>query len=164
MELAGKYTTEELNKFCYMIALIAQALEENMEDILGRIFMEAGLGSAQTGQFFTPFSISMAMARLNINDIPQTGKIRLHEPACGAGGMIIATCKVLRERGIDYQRRLDVVAQDLDWRAVFMTYLQLSLLGCRAIVCQGNTLTDPYHVGYPRGRCMETPAWMGLIV
>ena len=166
MGIAAKYGPEELDKFCRMITLIAQSLEEEMEDVLGRIFMEAGLGDAGTGQFFTPFNVSMMSAKLILDEkgIPEEGKIRLHEPACGAGGMVIAACRILHERGFDYQRRLDVVAQDLDWRSVYMTYFQLSLIGCRAFVVQGNTLTDPFHLGFDRDRCLETPAMMGLIV
>ena len=166
MRIVSRYEHDELCKFGYLIACTAKALEDEMEDFLGKVFMLAGLGDSGTGQFFTPFNISMMSAKLLLDEkgIPKEGKIRLHEPTCGAGGMVIAACKILHERGFDYQRRLDVIAQDLDWRGVYMTYLQLSLLGCRAIVCQGNTITDPYHVGYPRERCMETPAWMGLIV
>ena len=78
--------------------------------------------------------------------------------------MVIAACRVLHERGFDFQRRLDVVAQDLDWKGVYMTYLQLSLIGCRAIVVQGDTLRDPYRDGYPRDRIMRTPAMMGMII
>lgn len=166
LKIVSRYDHDELCKFGYLIACTAQSLEQELEDFLGRIFMEAGLGDSGTGQFFTPFNISMMTAKtiINVDDLPETGHIRLHEPACGAGGMVIAACKLLKENGFDYQRRLDVIAQDLDWRAVYMTYLQLSLIGCRAIVAQGNTLIDPYHAGYPRERCMETPAQMGLIV
>ena len=166
MSIVSRYEHDELCRFGYLIACTARALEDEMEDFLGRVFMEAGLADKGNGQFFTPFEVSMATARLSIDmdSLPGEGRIRLHEPSCGAGGMVIAACRVLHEAGIDYQRRLDVIAQDLDWRAGYMTYLQQSLLGCRAVVAQGDTLTDPYHVGYPRERCMETPAMMGLIV
>lgn len=53
------------------------------------------------------------------------------------GGMVIAAAQVLQEKGINYQRVLDVVCQDLDWTAVYMCYVQLSLLGVKAIVAQG---------------------------
>lgn len=166
MDIAARYKKEELDELCRMTALVVWSLEEEMEDLLGRLFMGAGLGNSGTGQFFTPFSVSMAAAKTVIDKkaLPEEGKIRLHEPACGAGGMVIAACRILREQGFDYQRRLDVVCQDLDWRCIYMTYLQLSLIGCRAVVVQGNTLTDPYHVGYDPDRTMETPAMMGLIV
>ena len=170
LDIAKKYSEEELNQIGRMTACLTMALEENMEDVLGEVFMLAGLGSSATGQFFTPFNLSDFIARMTIDmdnligGLSEGEHIRLHEPSSGAGGMVIAMCKTLHERGFDYQRRLDVVCQDIDWRAVYMTYLQLSLIGCRAIVAQGNTLTEPYHEGYDRARCMETPAMMGLIV
>ena len=168
LEVAGKYQKEELDKMGYLTACLTMALEENMEDVLGEVFMAAGLGSSKTGQFFTPFSISQFIAKMSLGELvkklPEGERLRLHEPSSGAGGMVIAACKELRALGFDYQRRLDVVCQDLDWRAVYMTYLQLSLIGCRAVVVQGNTLTEPYHDGFPIERCMETPALMGMIV
>ena len=78
--------------------------------------------------------------------------------------MIIATARVLKERGINYQSRLRVVAQDLDWLAVYMTYIQLSLYGIDAIVCQGDTLMQPYKSGYPRRRVLRTPRNAGLLI
>ena len=78
--------------------------------------------------------------------------------------MIIAACKVLHEAGFDFQRRLDVVAQDLDWKGVYMTHLQLSLIGCRATVVQGDTLKEPYVDNYPPERIMRTPAMMGMLI
>lgn len=170
LELAKKYDEKELSQIGYMTACLTMALEKNMEDVLGEVFMESGLGSSGTGQFFTPFSVSQLMARLtlDIDNLVETlaegEHIKLHEPSSGAGGMVIATCSYLHLIGFDYQRRLDVICQDLDWRAVYMTYLQLSLIGCRAIVIQGNTLTDPYNINYDKRRCMKTPAMMGLIM
>ena len=34
--------------------------------------------------------------------------------------------------------------QDMDLKGVYMTYLQLSLPGIRALVVQGDTLAKPY--------------------
>ena len=55
-------------------------------------------------------------------------KIRMTEPSIGSGGMVIATAKYLKERGINYQKKLKVVGQDLDWLAVYMSYIQLYCL------------------------------------
>ena len=147
-----------------MFILLGDALTEEMTDVLGQIYMEAGMGSKYTGQFFTPFHLSEMCARMSIGELPDTGKISLNEPSCGGGGMVIAACKVLHEAGFDFQRRLDVVAQDLDWKGVYMTYLQLSLIGCRAIVVQGDTLIEPYTKNYPPDRMLKTPAMMGALI
>ena len=165
IDTARKYSAEEMDRFAQMFVWLGDALTEEMSDVLGEIYMTSGMGSKYTGQFFTPFHLSELCARLDIDfeKISSEERISLNEPSCGGGGMIIATCKVLHEAGFDFQRRLDVVAQDLDWKGVYMTYLQLSLIGCRAIVVQGDTLADPYRDNFPSDRIMRTPAMMGVL-
>ena len=166
MDIARKYTEKELSQFAQMLVWLGDALTEELSDVLGEIYMMTGMGSKYTGQFFTPFHLSELCARVGIDlgNLPKEGIITLNEPSCGGGGMIIAACKILHECGFDYQRRLDVVAQDLDWKGVYMTYLQLSLIGCRAVVVQGDTLCDPYVGNYPPERIMRTPAKMGMLI
>ena len=166
IDIAKNYTEKELEQFAQMFVWLGYALEEEFSDVLGEVYMESGMGNKYTGQFFTPFHLSELCAKLDLapDRLPETGRISLNEPSCGGGGMIIAACKVLHEAGFDYQRRLDVVAQDLDWKGVYMTYLQLSLIGCRAIVVQGDTLCDPYNQRYPPERTMRTPAMMGVLL
>lgn len=152
--------------FSEMSALLIQALGEEITDILGQIYMEAGLGNKNTGQFFTPFhGVSCACARILLTGEDGGRRVSMHEPSCGAGGMVIAAAVILKEKGIDYQRCLDVVAQDLDWKAVYMCYIQLSLLGIRAVVVQGNTLTEPYQKGRTDPeRIFYTPKHMGMLL
>lgn len=166
IDTARKYTAEELEMFAQMFIWLGDALTEEFSDVLGSIYMEAGMGSKYTGQFFTPFHLSELCARMSIDmdQVDKCDRLSLNEPSCGGGGMIIAACKLLHEAGFDFQRRLDVVAQDLDWKGVYMTYLQLSLIGCRAIVVQGDTLCDPYRRQYPPDRMMRTPAMMGVLL
>lgn len=77
--------------------------------------------------------------------------------------MIIAVAEVMKNQGVNYQKRLHIVAQDLDWNGLYMTYVQLSLLGIKAIVVQGDTLLEPYRKGYDESRVFRTPAEMGVI-
>lgn len=167
IDTARKYTEAELEQFAKMFVMLGEALTENLTDVLGQIYMEAGLGSKYTGQFFTPFHLSELCARTAINTVNLEGNdyIELNEPSCGGGGMIIAACKVLQDMGVNFQRRLRVVAQDLDWKGVYMTYLQLSLIGCNAIVVQGDTLCEPYDLRRtPKDRIMRTPMNMGVLM
>ena len=125
-----------------MTGMLTISLENNMEDVLGKIYMQAGLGSKQTGQFFTPFHLSYLTAKIAVpEDANEQNPYMMHEPSTGGGGMIIAAAKVLRDRGLNYQKCLKVVAQDLDWKGVYMTYVQLSLLGIEATVIQGDSLS-----------------------
>lgn len=159
-----KYTPEEQAKFPEMLAWLIEELEDNPRDVLGEVFMRSGMGSDAGGQFFTPFNISQCMSELTVS-IPKEGeKISMAEPSCGSGGSIIAAAVSLQKRGVNYQKCMKVVAQDLDWRCVYMCYVQLSYMGIDAVCVQGDTLLDPYHKGYPKGRTLRTPANMGALM
>lgn len=165
--VAQKYTVEELKTFSNMLGALTLALEDRFGDILGDIYMKAGCGSKQTGQFFTPYHLSYVTAKLSyenkFNELGENEKIEVNEPSTGGGGMMIAIAQVMKESGHDYQKNLHVVAQDLDWNGVYMTYIQLSLLGVKALVVQGDTLMTPYSSGYDKARVFRTPAEMGVI-
>ena len=161
-----KYQEPERNRLRDMFYMLADALEDEISDVLGEIYMEARMGSKYTGQFFTPFHLSELCARMALQETISSfdgNEISLNEPSTGAGGMIIAAVKVLRDAGINPQKYLRVAAQDLDWKGVYMTYVQLSLLGIKAIVVQGDTLANPYTVKYPEERTLRTPAELGLL-
>ena len=166
--IAKKYDAEELKVFGNMTGALALVLEENMSDVLGEIYMKAGCGSKATGQFFTPYHLSYVAAKLCYeNQFSQNAtndEVEINEPSTGGGGKMIAICQVAKESGLDYQRKIHITAQDLDWNGVYMTYVQLSLLGAQAIVVQGDTLIDPYHRGYDESRVFRTPAEMGAII
>lgn len=162
LDTLRKYTREEVKIFVEMMSLLTLALEEEITDILGQIYMESGMGSKAAGQFFTPFHLSKLCAAMTVPDPDENGKIIINEPSCGGGGMIIAAAAALGERGVDFQRVMKVTAQDLDWKGVYMCYLQLSLLGIDAICVQGNTLLEPYQKGYPEERILRTPKNRGI--
>lgn len=162
--IMDKYSREEQEKFPEMLAWLIEELEDYPRDVLGEVFMKSGMGSDAGGQFFTPFSISQMMAELSVESPEEGEKISLNEPSCGSGGSIIAAAMKLKAKGVNYQKRMHVVAQDLDWRCVYMCYVQLSYLGIDAICVQGDTLCDPYRKGYQRNRILRTPANMGALV
>lgn len=160
-----KYTPGEQKKLSEMMGLLILALEDEMTDILGQIYMEAGMGSKAAGQFFTPFHLSQVCAELSLQEPDENGIYTINEPSCGGGGMIIAAAVALKNKGINYQRAMRVVAQDLDWKGVYMCYLQLSLLGINAVCVQGNTLTEPYIKGKTdSSHILFTPAYMGVLI
>ena len=167
LDIMNRYNQDERFALRELFFLLVDALEEEMTDVLGEVYMAAGLGSKYTGQFFTPFHVSELCARAAIQhkiDNFDGTVLTLTEPSCGGGGMIIAAAKVMKESGINPQRYLRIVAQDFDWKGVYMTYLQLSLLGLKAKVVQGDTLADPYRAGYPPERILRTPSDMGVLL
>lgn len=161
-QVANKYH-DKLDKFSENTALLALEFEEKPRDVLGEIYMSGGLGSKQTGQFFTPYHLSELVARTAFDSMApcSDGKYHANEPSCGAGGMIIALAMEMKRRGINYQKELEVVAQDLDWNCVHMCYVQLSLMGISAVVEQGDTLRG---VAAPPGSRFVTPKKKGLFI
>lgn len=168
MLIQKKYTPEEMQTFSKMLAAVTLTFDEKFDDVLGDIYMRSGCGSKATGQFFTPYHISYLTASVTyadaIKEIADDKVLEIHEPSCGAGGMIIAVTQLMKDEGLNPQRNMHVVTQDLDYLAVYMTYVQLSLLGIKAIVVQGDSLAEPYKAGYPRERVWRTPAEMGMLI
>lgn len=165
LDTMQKYTADEGRKFAEMFALLTETLETDMADILGQIYMESGMGSKAAGQFFTPYHLSELCTALTLPEPDEAGIYRINEPSCGGGGMIIAAASEIKKRGLNYQRVMDVVAQDLDWKGVYMCYLQLSLLGIPAVCVQGNTLAEPYVPGLTGAEhILITPAKAGVMV
>ena len=160
-----KYQLEERQMLVAMSVMLVETFEDYVSDVLGEIYMESGMGSKAAGQFFTPFHVSLACAKMSLEGVDLNKKIRLNEPSCGGGGMIIATSVALQERGINHQQVLEVVAQDLDWKGVYMCYVQLSLLGISAICVQGDTLMEPYDpVRTPKSHILTTPRKAGILI
>lgn len=162
-QIADKYDSEEMQMFAEMFGLLQLTLEERIDDALGDIYMKSGCASKELGQFFTPYHLSKLTASLSLPE-DLNKPFDINEPACGGGGLIVAVADILKEQGINYQKNMTVIAQDLDWLGVYMTYVQLSLLGIKAIVVQGDTLTDPYVHEYPEERKFRTPAQMGVLI
>ena len=160
LAIAKRYNAEEIARFPKMLGELAMGLEVEPCDMLGQVFHELEMSSAERGQFFTPYHLCEAIARLTITDdealqeaINRRGFITVSEPACGAGAMVIALSQALRERGHNYQQCLHVTAIDVDSRAVHMAYLQFSLLGIPALIIEGNALTleerSHWHTPFP---------------
>lgn len=166
LAIAQKHGEKTMDGFAELTAMLTIALDEEIYDVLGNVYMQGGFGNKTTGQFFTPFNLTLMTAQLTVpQDISYENPLKLCEPCTGAGAMIIAAVRVLKDRGLNPQRCMYVTAQDLDWKGVYMTYVQLSLLGIKAVVAQGDTLTEPYNSrNYPPERVLYTPAKKGLLI
>ena len=145
MQLIGKYNPKEANLFAELFAMLVMALEEKPEDYLGQLFMELELYNTFKGQFFTPLSVANAMARMTLDEkfdsiMDEKGYVTVNEPTTGGGVTIIALYNEIMRRGYNPQQAMQVVAQDIDSKAVHMTYIQLSLLGINIQVIRGDTL------------------------
>lgn len=136
--------------FHKIFKLLSQQINPSIgfSDYLGELYMKSETSNSKAGQFFTPYNLSKSCAKMSINsDMVERYKsenkiITINEPACGAGGMIIAAADILyNEFDFNYSHNMMVYCSDIDARCVHMTYLQLSLAGIPAIITRQNTLT-----------------------
>lgn len=145
-EINDSLSADIRKEYSELIDLVKQTFEENADDpvdILGVVFHELNLHNAWHGQFFTPNDVARLMAMLvNPKSREDDGVASMHEPACGSGTMVIAAAWAMKNNGDDYSKKLLVVAQDIDVRCVWMTYIQLSLYKIPAVITHGNSLTD----------------------
>jgi len=142
--IARQYSQDELKKHSELLEITVNALEKNDQDFLGEVFTFGELTNERNAQFFTPYNISRMMAAMMVSqNEPRKGRvIRVNDPTCGAGGMLVAVCDVMKNvAGINYQQDVYFVGQDIDARCARMAYIQLSLLGAPALIICGNTLT-----------------------
>ncbi|MDO5776535.1 MAG: N-6 DNA methylase [Eubacteriales bacterium] len=150
------------NIFPQMHGMLVEAFDDHISDYLGSIYMRLSINHKGLGQFFTPYHLSRLAATAGLpKEIPEIYK--MNEPSCGGGGMVIATADEMLKRGINYQKVLKVVAQDLDWMAVHMCYVQLSLLGIDAVVIQGDSLAAGSVFSRPKNCIFRTPRSMGAL-
>ena len=177
MRIVQKYDENELKVFPQLFGAIVNGMEEHPDcDFLGELYMELELGNKHGGQFFTPYNLCRAMARMNIteelvaSEMERQGFVSINDCACGAGATLVAAANWLKEMGFDYQQNALFVAQDIDSTTAMMCYIQLSLLGCPGYVIIGDTLAAPQTgnvlLGENSSRCWFTPmyflrAWWG---
>lgn len=164
LSVAAKYSKEEMDEMSNMTLMLIELMGSGLNDWLGKIYMMSGNGNGRIGQFFTPYSVSIATAETRMKSMKDQETIHLYEPSTGSGGMIIAAADVLNRRGINYQKKLKVIAQDIDWLAVYMTYVQLSLYGVNAKVIQGDTLSESNINSVPADRILYTPRRAGMLI
>lgn len=165
LEIMNRHNEKTRQHFLEMTGALMNVYSEGFDDVLGDIYMKSGCGNGHLGQFFTPYHISKLTAAAGLEDVMNEEIIHLNEPSTGGGANIIATAEILNERGYDYQKKLRVVAQDLDWLAVYMTYIACSYYGIDAIVVQGDTLMNPYVSGKtPERNILRTPRNRGCLI
>ena len=134
--------------FAKIYLLLTSQIDYGFADYIGELYMKSETSSKNAGQFFTPYCISKACAETAINSsqveqyIKDDKILTLNEPACGSGGMIIATIDTLYNKyDFNYSRNLFVECSDIDARCVYMTYLQLACTGVPAVIYQRDTLS-----------------------
>lgn len=150
LQIVGKYDKKELEIFYKLLAKLVADLEKcARQDILGEVYHALSINSKVNAQYFTPYNVSEMMARMTIEPIDFKDEPKIvSEPTCGSGVNLIAIANIMREKGVNYQRNVYFVAQDIDSLVAKMCYIQMSLLGMPGIVIVGDTLSGPMKGDY----------------
>ena len=145
---------------------IIQAFQDNpWQDLLGDVYMRLGIGNKKTGQFFTPYHLAEAMARLNLDRqmveaaISARGYITVNEPAAGGGANVIGCAHVLHDWGINYQMQAWFVCQELSELTALTCYVQMSILGMAGVVQVGDTLKMDFRHSLYTPMCVMDDRW-----
>jgi N-6 DNA Methylase len=151
LSVVNKYQKPERMMFPEMLGHLVMELDRTDKDVFGPllIHLDQAPGNKGLGQHFTPWEVSYAMARMMLGQkvaieaaVATKGYISVLEPACGAGGMVVAVARAMEDEGVNFQKCLHVAAVDVDSMCVHMTFLQTSLLGIPAIVYRGDSLRN----------------------
>lgn len=134
--------------FADVYVLLSSQVENGFGDYLGELYMQSGTSNSRSGQFFTPYHVSLACAEATVSEdmlkphMENDTILTANEPACGSAGMIIALVDILHNKyHFNYARNLFVECSDIESRCVHMAYLQLALAGVPAVVYRRDTLT-----------------------
>lgn len=150
MSVVNQYSREDANNFAKLLGITVAALERNPDqDFLGQIYMELEIGNPQSGQYFSPYTLAEAMAKLNCQGIDEIiqekGYLTAQESACGSGTMIIALRNLMVSKGYGVNN-LFVQCIDIDFLCFCMCYIQLSLLGVAGEIIHGNSLSGEHYL------------------
>lgn len=158
MRIIGKYNKADASAFGDLLAITVEALELLRDDFLGHIYMSQEMGIAEAGQFFTPACVADCMAQMTFGQdmkalAEKNGYVTVNDCACGGGVQLIAAYKAATAQGLNPSTQLCVYAEDIDTTCVYMTYVQLSLLGLPALVSHRNTISMETWAQW------RTPVW-----
>ena len=143
-----KYNNIETESFNNMLIILDELMQNDKKDHLGDLLMELEMANKLNGQFFSPFDISLISSMLGISKddvdrkIKEKGYITLHEMSVGGGAIVIAVAKLISEWGYNPKENLLIVCNDLDKKAIYMSYIQFTLLDIPAIILEMDTLTQ----------------------
>jgi len=150
LEVIRPYSKEQLQEFSKALALLIREMESQpFADILGPYYLEVASHSSKQvrGEFYTPPEVSELMARISIDPrqvIEKGLPITVNEPACGAGGMVLAIAKLFSPHNLKCEKSyvdfLRVTCQDINPVAMDMCFINTSLWGIPARMVWGNTL------------------------
>ena len=154
---------DDIRKMPGLWADAFKALEWGGIDFLGEVAAEIGVLDARQGQYFTPYNVSVMMARLMIGDLQDLkasgrGYVTMNEPCVGSGSLVLAMADAVMWQRRDIPTTLLVSAADLNPLACKMAYIQFTMRGIPAYVAHRDSLA----MNEPWDRAWTPPALLFL--
>lgn len=150
LETIAYYKNSELRHefpkaFAYLIAEMEERTGSGLgNDVLGDFF-EQHISNGRNGQFFTPFPICQFMASIAHTDAAhdEAKPLRILDPACGSGRMLVAAHTVHKSHNEYY-------GIDIDRTCVKMAALNLFLNGMwdSEVMCANALMPDDFVISY----------------
>lgn len=123
---------------------------ELQRPILGDVYEVAGASSDRLGQYFTPWSLCMLMAQLDMGVEPadietatHNDPLTTHDPACGSGRLLIAYAKAVHSE--DPTAPVIVSGVDKSGVCAKMAVINLALAGLSGFIIHGDSLTLDFY-------------------
>ncbi|MEP6673661.1 MAG: N-6 DNA methylase [Ferruginibacter sp.] len=149
-----KYKDSDLrHEFSKAFAALISEMEERAtsslgNDILGEFF-EEHISNGRNGQFFTPFPVCELMASITHTDLTVDNNeevkepLRILDPCCGSGRMLLASRKL-------HGARQEYYGIDVDHTCVKMTALNLFMHGAwhSEVMCANALDPDDFVTAY----------------
>jgi hypothetical protein len=164
LEHIQPYSKDELNVFAELLSLTLAVHHNGYSDFLGEIAGEAELLNKGSGQFFTPYYLCGAIARMTLGDIQgqveRQGIITVSDPACGAGALVVAGAEEIASQGVDPRACVQFDCTDISRDAFNMAYIQLCAQNLQAMVRHGNSLSGEYWEHRPTPQLRLFDQWL----
>jgi type I restriction-modification system DNA methylase subunit len=153
LEIVAKYKKDEklVKEFPHLYACLVTEMTNRWDsgegyDVLGD-FYEQNLYRRESGQFFTPWPICMFMSKCAtetaLENKTEDRPLRIIDPACGSGRMLLAAQKCNGQRHEYY-------GIDLDHTCIKMTALNLILSGLfhGEALCADALIPEDFRMSY----------------
>ena len=153
LETIAKYKKDEnlVKQFPRLYACLINEMTDRWDsgegyDVLGD-FYEQNISRKGSGQFFTPWPICMFMAQCTADETAKNNKgdapLRILDPACGSGRMLMASQKCNGQHHEYY-------GIDIDHTCIKMTALNLILSGLfhGEALCADALIPEDFRVSY----------------
>lgn len=137
------------NAFTQLVVEMEERVDSSLgNDVLGEFF-EQHISNGRNGQYFTPYQICQFMASITHTDRAMDTEnsedkpLKILDPACGSGRMLIAASKI---NGATHE----YYGIDIDRTCVKMAVLNLFLNGVwnSEVMCANSLMPDDFVIAY----------------